>query len=261
MTTKLFNDIADYYDAFRPGIPEEVVDYLRARFGIDAASWVVDLGCGTGQTARALCGHVDRVVCVDNDEEMVRVAASTLGAQAQCSGKTVLVCGEAEDYIPDRKVDLVTVSRAFHWMDQDKVLTNCRSFVRSGGGVALLGDSSLWNGSEAWQKTVKQTIQAFLGEQRRAGNSNYAVTDEPYESMLDRHGYVLIEVRDFELVRQWTLDAILGYLYSTSFSSRRMFGDRLEAFERTLANALGDPDAEHTFEERTSFTVKSGRVP
>ena len=36
----------------------------------------------------------------------------------------------------------------------------------------------------------------------------------------------------------WTIDSMIGNLYSTSFCSRRLLGDRVEAFERDLRSAI-----------------------
>ena len=258
---KLFNDIALYYETYRPDVPIKVVDYLVDRFKLDSMSQVLDLGCGTGQLAKTLCKHVSSIVCVDADKEMIRLAQQTIKSIETCNGKMQLICKQAEELsLPVNSIDLVTICRAFHWMNQDVVLTKYKAILRSGGGFALLGDSSLWNGSEPWQKVAKKTIQHFLGEKRRAGGKHYSVTSEPYESMFIRHGYVDVVVKDFEITRHWTIDSILGYLYSTSFSSRKMFGDKLLDFEKMLKDELGNPDQDKIFVENTIFTVKSGRT-
>lgn len=43
---------------------------------------VADLGCGTGQTARELAGHVKRVIAVDHSPEMLTAARQLLGGVA-----------------------------------------------------------------------------------------------------------------------------------------------------------------------------------
>lgn len=260
-TEKIFNDIVEYYDAYRPGVPTEVVDYIVDRFALDGMSQVIDLGCGTGQLAKSLCKHVSKVICVDSDKEMISSAQKTIKSIKACNGKIKFICKKAEEFsMPMNSINLVAICRAFHWMDQDIVLRNYKSLLRPGGGFALLGDNSLWNGTEIWQKKAKETIQHFLGDKRRAGDKHFSATTEPYESMLKRHGYVEVEVKDFLITRYWNIDSILGYLYSTSFSSKKMFGDKLKKFEKMLSNALGNPDKSEIFEEKTIFTVKSGKI-
>jgi len=234
-----------------------MVVYFKKTFSLDNnKSIVLDLGCGTGQIAKSLCGYVARVVCVDSSEDMIRVSKNSL---KNCGDKVEFSCSKAEDFLrPKGSIDLVTISRAFHWMNQDAVMVNCKSILQEGGGLALLGDYTLWNGNASWQKTTKQTIQYFLGEKRRAGNGYFSPPSEPYESMLKRHGFKDVTVKDFEVVRRWNFDSILGYLYSTSFASPIMFDDRLKEFEDTLRKNLGEPKKDDLFDERTIFSVTSG---
>ncbi|UCC40409.1 MAG: class I SAM-dependent methyltransferase [Candidatus Aminicenantes bacterium] len=259
-TKELFNEVAQYYAVYRPGVPMEAVNYLIDRFKLNSMSQVLDLGCGTGQLARSLCKHVAKVICVDSGKEMIRLAQKTIKSIVGCNGKVQLICKKAEEFsMPMSSLDLVTICRAFHWMNHDVVLRKYNSTLRPGGGFAILGDSSLWNGNEPWQKTAKKTIQHFLGEKRRAGDKYFSVSSEPYDLMLKRYGYVDIDVKEFEVIRFWNIDSIFGYLYSTSFSSRKMYGDKLQEFEKMLKSELGNPDPKNVFKEKSIFTIQSGR--
>ncbi|MBF6135024.1 hypothetical protein IU501_18695 [Nocardia otitidiscaviarum] len=45
---------------------------------------------------------------------------------------------------------------------------------------------------------------------------------------------------DYQFQRRWTVERVVGYLYSTSMPLRRLLGDQREAFEREIAAALAD---------------------
>jgi hypothetical protein len=47
----------------------------------------------------------------------------------------------------------------------------------------------------------------------------------------------------------WTVDGIIGLLYSTSFAARRLFGDEAGAFEEDVRQALFHLRPEGTFRE------------
>jgi hypothetical protein len=52
---------------------------------------------------------------------------------------------------------------------------------------------------------------------------------------------------------------ILGYLYSTSFSARHLYADRLGQFEATLrAELLGSAGGSDRFVEHATFGVHTG---
>ncbi len=71
---------------------------------------------------------------------------------------------------------------------------------------------------------------------------SWAKPDPPPE---ERHETYIARSRFKDLVTyqesfaiDWTIDSMLGNLYSTSFCSRRLLGDRVEEFERHLRAAV-----------------------
>ena len=70
-------------------------------------------------------------------------------------------------------------------------------------------------------------------------------------------------MREFSVVEQrsWTVEAILGYLYSTSFASPDLFGDDVGRFEEDLTEALRTASRVGTFRERATFGIWMGDKP
>jgi hypothetical protein len=66
-------------------------------------------------------------------------------------------------------------------------------------------------------------------------------------------------VHEFE--RIWTVDRIIGYLYSTSLPLRRLLGDRRPAFERDLTTALLTAVPTGRFTEPVTLKVLLARRP
>ena len=64
---KRFEKVADLYDKYRPGYPDEVVTW----FGLPAGARVLDLGCGTGISARLFAKHGYAVTAIDPNEAML----------------------------------------------------------------------------------------------------------------------------------------------------------------------------------------------
>jgi hypothetical protein len=77
------------------------------------------------------------------------------------------------------------------------------------------------------------------------------------EIVLREAGYG--EVTSHPLVKEhiWTTEAIMGYLYSTSFCSKRVLGDNAGAFETDLKIALFGHSASGRFREamRCGYTI------
>jgi SAM-dependent methyltransferase len=257
-----FEGTAEYYAKYRPGIPSVVVDYLRDRFHLDGSGSALDLGCGTGQLTFALAPHMAETVGLDPDAEMIGAAQKEHLKHDAAGDQIRWEVRAAESITPSEgPYKLVTMCRAFVWMDQYPVLRRLKDVICTGGGVAIIGDGSFWSGSEGWQKGIKRTVQSFLGEARKAGKSGlFFDTGEPYTDMLRKTGYQDVQRADFKVEREWSFEAILGCLYSTSFAAKSLFGDRIEEFEAALFTELGEPADAKKFLERGEFAVQSGVI-
>jgi SAM-dependent methyltransferase len=79
------------------------------------------------------------VLAVDPEPAMLRVAR----ANAERAGKAVgFIQGSAADLGPQfGALYLVTIGRAFHWMDRSKTLAELNKLIARGGAVALFQDS------------------------------------------------------------------------------------------------------------------------
>ncbi|WP_433427939.1 class I SAM-dependent methyltransferase [Nonomuraea sp. CA-141351] len=223
-----------FYARFRPGYPKVFFDDLVRRFGLDGSGRLLDLGCGTGQLAIPLAGHVAEAVGVDPEPDMLAEAARQ--ALAGEVGNVTWVRGGSAD-LPGGlgRFRLVTMGRSFHWMDREQVLGALAGMVENAGGVVIANDGCMARAVTPWQHAIEEVQHRFLGPLPQSNAGTWA---EPHEAVLARSPFrdVARVVHEFE--RPWTVDRIIGYLYSTSLPLRRLLGDRRPAFEREITDAL-----------------------
>lgn len=150
----------------------------------------------------------------------------------------VWVPGSSED-LPGEfgRFKLVTMGRSFHWMDRERVLTVLDGMVDTDGGVVMANDSCLVRPVTAWQRAVEDLQFHFLPPDALPSPSPPS-SDESHESLLSRSPFPNVHRVIHEFTREWTVDAIIGYLYSTSLPLRRLLGDRRAAFEHEVAATL-----------------------
>jgi tRNA (cmo5U34)-methyltransferase len=129
-------DPATYLDEIRADIPvfdELQAEAVRATEGVAAAS-ILELGTGTGETAkRVLAAHPGaRLVGIDESPAMLAAAAEAVEADLRVS--------RLEDPLPDGPFDLVVSCLAIHHLDADgkrDLFRRIAPVLRAGGRFVL----------------------------------------------------------------------------------------------------------------------------
>ncbi|HSX27846.1 MAG TPA: class I SAM-dependent methyltransferase [Candidatus Saccharimonadales bacterium] len=254
-----YTGTAQYYDLYRPSIPGEVVERVVAAVTAQASSaHLLDLGTGTGKVLERFLPHFTDIIAVEPEDEMMALAKRRLVPHMAADTSIHFVTGRAEDMeIPEEwHASLVTICRAFHWMDQAAVLQKLNQIVAPSGVIAVLNDKSIWNLQEPWCIIVKGVVQEILGQERRAGDDLFNPPKEPFSQIFAASAFSKVEEFSVHVERTWTVDQIIGYLYSNSFAAKPLFGDYVEQFESAVHQRL-EPLAEDdgTFKEHNEFSV------
>jgi SAM-dependent methyltransferase len=247
----LFNGTAWYYARYRPPYSAAVFALLVRTFALDGRGTLLDLGAGTGEVAVPLAAHFEQVVAVEPDAEMI--AEGEARARSAGAGNIRWEHSTAEEFSGrPAAFRLTTVGAALHWMDKSRVLPRVHELLQPGGGLAVLDGGSVWTGRAAWQAVAVRVIQQYLGEARRAGRGEFPQSTGPYVELLMNHGFIGLHTQFVVQPIEWSIDQIIGYLYSTSFASRRLFGARGDMFEDELRHKLLTLDTSGRFiEDRT----------
>ncbi len=255
-----FKGTAQYYSRFRPGYPGDFFAFLQREFKLDGSGHLLDLGCGTGQVAIPLAGDFHKVIAMDPEPEMLD-EGRRMARQAGVTNVVFVLGGSANLLDLQDQVGvfrLVTMGSSFHWMDREATLEVLSKMVEPGGGLAVASAGSLWTDDTPWCQEVKAVVQRWLGQERRAGSSTYIVPPVRHESLIDRSPFGPCRTHVFRYRRQWTIEGIIGYLYSTSFCSPLVLGDRRMAFEADVGNSLLSLNPAGLFTEYVRLEVLLG---
>lgn len=254
----LFSGTYEYYAKYRPNIPEEVVRIIVEYFDIKPGDRILDIGCGTCLMAIAMEGKCDEMVCLDPDPEMLKQAKIEI-ERRNLKQKTTFVNCNAEDLIKMRNelgiFKIATICRAFHWMDQNKVLTDLDSLISKDGGIAIIDDRSIWRGEEDWQHAVKEVVQKYLGEERRAGKGTFKEPTEPWEKIISRSAFSNVVLKEVPIIRTWNVESIIGWLFSSSYAKSEYFGDKIENFKKDINETLLSLNPKGVFNENAHFKL------
>lgn len=152
-----FTEAAEAYARYRPDYPDTLVAWVRQTTGITPPAAVLDLGCGTGLSARRFAIHGYKVIGVDPNEAMLAAARDAAGGPTYHLG-TATECG-----LPDDAVALTISCQAFHWFDVPPTLAEIAR-VTTGWAVA------------AWNLRTRDPAMAAYDDLLTATSSEYRAT-------------------------------------------------------------------------------------
>jgi len=233
----LFEGTAWYYARYRPGYPAVVINELLQHVGLDGTGRLLDLGCGTGQLTLPLAGHVAEAVGVDPEIDMLTEA--TRQAEEQGITNVLWKQGSSSD-IPTGlgQFRAVVMGRSFHWMDRAQVLTDLDDMVDDDGSLIIASDTNLLLPSSPWQQAIQDVQLRFIATHRQAVRAPSFDDRRTHEEILADSPFSEVSRVVHEFRRSWTIDRIIGFLYSTSLPLRQLLGNGQSAFEEALSTAL-----------------------
>ena len=96
------------YAKFRPDYPQDLYNLILAPSKPTERRLAIDVATGSGQAARGLSAHFERVVALDLDPEQLQHASSTPNV-------TFKVAAAEKLGVEDSCADLVAVAAGLHW--------------------------------------------------------------------------------------------------------------------------------------------------
>jgi ubiquinone/menaquinone biosynthesis C-methylase UbiE len=233
-----FRTTVPYYARFRLGYPEALIARVIEIVGLKPGDKVMDLGCGPGLLAILFARAGMAVTAVDPEPEML--AAAEAGARA--AGVALDLRRGSSFDLPSGigPFKLVTMGRAFHWMDRADTLIALDRIVTRDGAVALFDDDHPRTAENRWRLKLHE-----IGNKYGRGESSHVVAREKgdyrtHESYLLDSPFSKLERTGIVVRRELTADHIVGLAYSLSTSSPEKLGDRAAEFERDLRNELAE---------------------
>lgn len=221
---RLYNTIAETYDAIRPGYPASLIADIVEAGNLSGASKLMELGAGTGKATTAFlsCGF-----SIDANE-LAPEMAEILRRKVSTDRLTLSVCSFEDWSPPQHKYDCIYCGQAFHWLDKTVKFEKCNEYLNGDGLLALF-----WYDPMPQEQTMayiasKRVEEAYLGAEN-------IVTSVPMDTRLqeieETPYFDLIERRTYQVVLRNTAEQAWAARESTP-AFQEKFG-RLRSSQRT----------------------------
>jgi SAM-dependent methyltransferase len=223
-----FSKQAADYAKFRPGYPQELFEYLGSIAPSRQLAW--DCGTGNGQAAVGLVSAFDSVIATDASEKQI--------TNAELHERVDYRVAPAEDSNIDfGTVDLIMVAQALHWFDLDRFCVEAQRVLKP-DGVLAASAYNLLHINPAIDEVVNRYYYEVVGP--------FWPPERSLVEKFEELPFPFSEIRTppFEMIAQWNLEHLLGYLRSWSATQRFMAAkgaDPLEQITDELRGAWGNP--------------------
>ena len=242
-----FQSAVPYYERYRLGYPERLIARVVALLGLEAGDAVLDLGCGPGSLSLPLARAGMAVTAADPEPDMLAAAQEA----ARAAGVTLTLWrGGSYDLTPGMgPYRLVTIGRAFHWMDRLATLAMLDKIVAAGGAVALFHDTHPVLPENEWFKLLckvgdryGRAAQPHIAERKALGHRRY----EPF---LYQSAFTDLDGLTVTIKKSISEDEIVGRAFSQSTTSPDRLGAKADAFEAELRERLRELSPTGAFTE------------
>ena len=245
-----FETAAPHYVEGRPPYSERLIRRVVDFAGLNGSQSILDLGTGPGTLALELAPYAAEICAIDPEPQMLRIA----GARAAMQGLELnLVLGDSFSLDPSiGTFDLVTIGRAFHWMDREKTLAMLDRIIKPGGGIALLWTRHPTLPENEWHRRYEAILDPYRGPNsvRKTLRSPEWL---PHESILLNSRFCWLERIGIIERRLTPLEKLVTRALSFSGTSSAMIAGR----ETTMAREIRDALSPYANEGMISEVVES----
>ena len=253
-----FKSTVPFYERYRLAYPDRLIQRVIALAGLRPGDSVLDLGTGPGFLAVPFARAGMMVTAADPEPMMLDAAAEA----ARAAGVALNFWqGGSFELTPEMgPYRLVTIGRAFHWMDRDATLKMLDRIVAPEGGVCFFHDAHPDVPENRWFKVLRETADLYAKDsgyraERKTG------AHRRYEPYLFASAFARLDGLSVTTKSRITMDDLVGRAFSMSSCAPERLGGRAPEFEAGLRAALAPFATDGTFTEVAEMVALLARRP
>lgn len=226
--------------------PPEIVDRLIELIR-DRPRTVLDVGTGTGELARPLAAHVERVDAIDASAAMIAQGKASAGGDRS---NLRWIIGVAEDAPVHPPYALITAGDSLHWMDWEIVLPRFHDLLTPRGLLAIVHRTEV---PPPWHERLGELVSLFATYQ------NYQTFDLIQE-LESRHLFQQEGKHETQpITYQQSIDDYIRSFHSrSSLSTETMLPGQAPAFDEQVRQLVRPFSEEGTVSLQTVGSIVWG---
>jgi ubiquinone/menaquinone biosynthesis C-methylase UbiE len=130
--SEMFNQMAEYYDIFRPSYPQEIINAIIDKASLVSGAKLLEIGAGSGKATAQFADYNLEILCVEPGPEL-----AARGRERFIGKNIEFIVSRFEDYSPSFiDYDAIISAQAFHWLPQPEGYEKCAAVLKDGGYLA-----------------------------------------------------------------------------------------------------------------------------
>jgi ubiquinone/menaquinone biosynthesis C-methylase UbiE len=224
-----FSKQAAEYAKFRPRYPGAMFEYLAGLTPAQELAW--DCATGNGQAAIGLAAVFKKVIATDASDEQIANAEPHQRVEYR-------VASAEENGLAPNSADLILVAQALHWLDRSRFYPEVHRVLKHHGVFSASGYKFLRLAPEIDEIVNRRYYEEVVGPYW-----------PPERTLIEQFGQVPfpfpeLPAQHFEMVMEWTLEQLIGYLRSWSATQRFIAQQKRNPLDQILVplqKAWGNP--------------------
>ncbi len=237
--SEMFTHAAEYYDKYRPGYPQEIIDSLISVTGISECSDLLEIGCGSGKATGQLIGNGFNILGIDPGEDLIRIGNERFKNESVRFEK-----GRFEEYdFGQQKFDVIYAAQSFHWVPQSIGYRKCFDSLKDNGYIVLFWNMYVLNNND--------TDKELLEISKRYGGIADFVTETECESRINS---IVSQIVDSDLFEKPT---VIRKLWKQNYTADEFYGFALTG-NRFMQNS--DEEKQKAYNDIVALAEKNGGI-
>ena len=213
---RVFGEVADEYDAVRPGYAPDAFLRITEFARLDTGSRVLEVGAGTGKATAALAQMEVDLDAVEPDPAMAAIGARRLAANPRVR----FHLDAFETWTPSAPpYTLITSFAAWHWVDPTVGYAKAHRLLEPGGALALVWNRPAWH-DRSLVRELGEVYTRLLPEHAYAPMPMMRPSsiDTERAAEIDGSGLFHLEsVEDFAVDHRFSADQVVQLLRTQSY--------------------------------------------
>ena len=206
-----FNQLADFYDNYRPDYPWELITTIINRANLIAESKVLEIGAGSGEATSLFADFGFEMICIEPGADMVEKGKVKLKNNKNIK----FIVSPFEDYSePPEYFDAIISAQAFHWVSQPIGYEKCSRTLKKGGYLVPFWNLNLFRDDIDLDRELWAIVCKYEGWVSCMQEKDYAARMESITSKIVGSGlFSKPEIIHFYKERNFTADGYYNYMF------------------------------------------------